>query len=524
MKQTHRRALTALVLAVIGLAASAGFRPQTKADTTAMSVYPVNSRMSFRGKLDAGNTAASTMAIIKTGYSDANAVYSTSSALLQTGDTVRIGDGDYQVSFSSSALTDAQIALRTPLRDGDTAADTAVYATMSADIKVVFKAHEKDSASTIDSAHPGRIEILVPASPEFGTGDTQYVHYLSTADGLPDSGGFDFGAESPATITAADTSKFSNCTATSAKQAATMIGATPYHKFTCEYTSALEADHEYAFTITNLINPAPKAQFEEDGHTVAAGRSIGSADAYAIRGYQYEYGAGGVATSYSAIREAITYVGFSNGVKMTVRVMPQLTFKIQGIEKGTGETLACGGLPIDVSSTAYDVDFGAIGNTYFTRAAQKFSVTTNAPHGYVITAIADDQMRLAGQTCPQDGSGYSYCIPSPVDKLTPSAWVQGDPATGYNSGFGYTLHVVSGDNYLNTAGNYNVQAAFDYADNQYWRQFADTQMHDDAVQLFNNLRSTSSDELEVCYQIMSNSANVPGDYISTLTYTVTASF
>lgn len=529
MKQMHKSALAALALAAIGLTASASFRPQAKADAVSMSVYPVNSRLSFRGKLASGNNGGNTMAVIDTNYDEATSVYSTSSATLQTGDIIRIGDHDYAVSFNSGPTNDNQIPLRTVLSDGDAAAGTAVYATMSGDIKVVYTAHAKDSTSTVNSVNPGRVEFLIPAAADqIGAGEYK-KQYLLTADGLPDSGGFDFGSTEnggrAASIVAADTATFASCGQVSAKQQATMIGTTPYHMFYCEYTSPLNEGTEYVFTIKDLINPVPKAEWDiEHPGQVAPGRSLGSADAYAVRAYQKEFGASGIAGAYGAIRESVTYVGFSNGIKMTVRVMPQLTFKIAGIGEGV---TACGGISTDVESDAYQIDFGSIGNTDFTKAAQKITVNTNAPHGYVITAIADDQMRISGQICPNNGVGYSQCIPGFADKVTPGPWVESSTTGGtttYNSGFGYTLHIVDGDNYLNTAGQPNVQAAFDYADNQYWRSFADHQMEDNPIQLFNNLRSTSGDELEVCYKIMSAASNVPGNYMSALTYTITASF
>jgi len=287
-------------------------------------------------------------------------------------------------------------------------------------------------------------------------------------------------------------------------------------------------DQEYVFTLHNLINPAPIAVYDkEDPTKIADNRSIGSMDAYAIRVNQLEYNAS-TATMVS-VRDAMTYIGFSNGVKMTVRIMPQLTFKIAGVDAGDNR---CGGVTTDITTDAYTVDFGSISNTNFTAAAQQMSVNTNAPHGYVITAIADDQMRLAGMTCPDNGLGYSYCIhgvphydtttdqnviDTAEDPVTTSKWTS-------TAGFGYTLHVISGDTYLNDSGNPNVQAAFDYGDDggHQWRSFADRQDNDDPVQIFNNLRSTAGDVMQVCYQIQSSAGNVPGNYVSTLTYTITA--
>ena len=532
MKETRSSALAALVLAAVGLAASRSFQPgvgHVQADTTQLSVYPVNSRMSFRGRLGAGNTENSTLAIIKTVYDAEKQINSTTSGMLQTGDAVQIGDDVYHVSFTSNQLTDAQIPLREQLAAADIAEDTLVYATMSADIKIVFESLATTGTS-VDSTNRGKIRFLVPAAEETVGDGTIRQHYNLSADGVPDSGGFDFGTGTHvATIEPADTNTIPfTCSATSAKDAPVMIGSTPYHEFVCYYTSAL-GSNDYTFTIKNLINPAPvKVVDEEDPTKVAAGRSIGSMDAYNFRVSQEE-----VSTNtgrYASVCDAITWVGFSNSVKMTVRVMPQLTLQLKGYDEGA---TVCEYMQTDGNSTAYEIDFGSIDNTSFKVMAQNITVKTNAPHGYVITGIADDQMRLnTTEACPANGRGYSYCIPRNPDSIAYGAWqeVEGD-----KSGFGYSLHVKSGDDYLNTSGVHNVEAAFEAYETDHsgddfkgdaarWRGFADRQNSEDPVQLFNNLRSTNGDVMDICYRIRSAATNVPGNYMSTLTYTITASF
>ena len=530
MKATRNSAIAALVLATVGLVSSRSFQPgvgSVQAETTQLSVYPVNSRMSFRGRLATGNTPDSTLAIIKTVYDAEKQINSTTSGMLQTGDAVQIGDDVYHVSFTSNQLTDAQIPLRERLAAADIAEDTLVYATMSADIKIVFNSLES-SGTTVNDSSKGRIRFLVPAAEETVGDGTIRQHYNLSADGVPDSGGFDFGTGSHvAKIEPENTSLF-NCSATSAKDAPVMIGTTPYHEFVCHYSSAL-GNNDYTFTIKNLINPAPvKVVDKNDPTKVAAGRSIGSMDAYNFRVSQEE-----ISTNtgrYASVRDAITWVGFSNSVKMTVRVMPQLTLQLKGYNEG--ETV-CQYMETDGNSTAYEIDFGSIDNTSFKVMAQNITVKTNAPHGYVITGIADDQMRLnTTEACPANGRGYSYCIPRNPDSIAYGPWQEVD---GDESGFGYSLHVISGDSYLNTADKANVEAAFEaYAaapasddkkgDVARWRGFADRQNLEDPVQLFNNLRSTNGDNMDICYRIRSAATNVPGNYMSTLTYTITASF
>ena len=559
MKKLHKSALMALALAVLGLAAVSEFKP-VSADNVDMQVYPSNARLSFRGKTVA-NTEGSTVALINTKYNYADDRYSTSSATLHTGDELlfKVDDTKFQrnsVGFTSSQLRDDQIALVTAMSSDVAPAGTTVIATMSGQIKFTFNA--KAGTSWFDIDHDGQpdesgyFELLIPSIADTLGGGTVRpttdsegnivtpAQYLLSADGVPDAGGFDFGNGTKAahvvtyTIGSGSTTNLqTRCSATSAAANATLIDDVPYHTVKCTYNKAEVSDGtEINIVVEGFINPAPYEISESnvvknagttapDGY-VASGRTMGSMDIYEVKMRQMDQVPSGSVAKIDELRNARTYVGFSNGVKMTVHVMPQLTFKISGI--AAGQT-ACGGVETTVGTDALNVDFGSISNTYFTDAAQHFTVVTNAPHGYVITAITDDQMRLKGESCPSHGFGYSYCIPgygitasSTDSQTTEGTW---DIGAG-KDGFGYTLKVVSGDDYLNTTpGQPNVAAAFEYDG---WRAFADRAAGDDPVQIFNNLRSTNTDELDVCYRVMSSPTNIPGDYMTALTYTITASF
>ena len=447
-----------------------------------LDVFPSNPRLSFRGILSDGNAADTSIAYIQTTFEASRGAYSTTSGQLVNGDEVFIGSNRYGVSITSVALPDNQIPLSGLLQSSDIAAGTMVYSPMSGTLKLTYT----PQAGQTD----GSFRFLIPAA----------SNTAAANDGIPDSGAYDF---NNAVITCpSPDGNYTSWTATadSAATSGVVQGKNYYHSFTCNYTGLSTAD-PLEFIITGLINPAPANYIKE----LQVNRTIGSMDVMNVSGTQYS-GSGAVVSTSSS------FVGYGSSVTMRVKVLPQLTFILNGI--GNGQAV-CSGIQTNVATSGVLVPFGSISNTNFIDAAQKLNVTTNAANGYVVTVIANDQMGLDGQSCPGDGDIVT-CIPGYGSTTTASDWTVND-----GRGFGYTLNVVDGDDYLNN-GLPNVHTSFTATDG--WRAFADKANGDQPIQIINNLRSTNGDEIDICYRIMSSASNMPGDYRSTLTYTVTASF
>jgi hypothetical protein len=352
--------------------------------------------------------------------------------------------------------------------------------------------------------------LKIRYTPDAGTANGSFTFLFPAAtktmeanDGKADPGGYDFNMGTAAivcpTVDGNYTSWVASASASMSNNAS--MGLRHYHSFTCSYAGTSTVD-PVEFVITGLINPAPQElipEFEED-------RTIGSYYVQGILGVHYDQG-GAQATSGNS------YVGYGGTVKMTVKVLPQLTFILTGVNENEA---VCNGLTANVTSTGYLVPFGSISNTNFIDAAQKIRVTTNAPNGYVVTAIANDQMGLEGRACVGAGNVLD-CIPGFGSKTAPAVWTVND-----GRGFGYTLEVRGGDTYMNALNAPNVMTPFNTVDG--WRSFADRENGDAPIQVVSNTKSTNGDDIDVCYRIMSAASNVPGDYKSLLTYTVTASF
>lgn len=443
--------------------------------TGSFQVFPTNSRLSFRGKLATGNVIGTSLAVIKTTPDADENIFSVSAGQLMNNDAISIGDVDYKVATISSVLRDSEIPLSDVLTATNVAEDTEVIMAASGPIKIEV---------TTSAVNPG---------------DT-FSFYLQSAtvsastvanDGLPDPDGFDF--NSVAAIVCP-----TNYTASAGVPATDDYN---YHRFTCTYTGAAVTNQSLTFYINDLLNPTPEA-----------GKDVKAMGIMAVL-FEQESSTG------EQLYFNNNFVGFANSVKMTVRVAPQLTFKIEGI---ANNVTACN-KTTTTSTTGTLVPFGSISNLQLSNAAQKLTVTTNAANGYVITAIASDQMNLINLGCPGDGVGNDACIPGFSTPGTASAWDAVETA----GAFGFSMEVVSGDTYLNGSVP-NVTPAFTWNGSNAiatgWSSFADKSAGAAPVQIINNLRSTNGDEVNVCYQINSATTNVPGQYQTSVTYTITASF
>ena len=348
MKKIKQIIAGALTLAVLGIAYAQSRSVSVTQAAGAMDVFPSNSRMSFLGKLDNGNIEGTSRAIIKTIFNAANDVYSTTSAQLVSGDTVNIGGQEYPVAYLNVTPPDNEIPLNGLLTSENINVDTAVYSTASGTLKINFT----PAADITD----GSFEFLIPARD----------NTIKSNDGVPDSGGYDFNENIADIICPEGDGTYTAWTKLAQSSAVSNVvyGSTHYHRFVCSYTGT-STNNPVEFTITGLINPAPMVHTE----TEEENRNIGSMDAYTIRGMQ-------VASDGSWPASGNTYVGYGNAVKMTVRVMPQLTYQIEGYSAGAKACVAydnngteTASVTTDIDTTGYRVEFGDLSNTYFRNAA-----------------------------------------------------------------------------------------------------------------------------------------------------------
>ncbi len=435
-----------------------------------VSLFTENSRRSFVGALADGNTEGSSLVTIKT-----NGVESTSAAQLIGGDVLAIGNTTYQVATTSAQLRDNEIALSNVLTASNKNEDTPV----------IFKAQGRIKAVLSETVAANEL-IGFYLKANYTNADTDYN------DGIPDSDGFDFNANANITCPAG---------LTLAEPIVATVDA-PYHVFTCVNAGETPVVlSDAVFYINNLINPIGATTTDEINLQTVL-----------IRKENLD----GVVSETK-----MSSVGYSNAVKMTVRVAPQLTFKIEGV---TATTTMCGSAT-DVATTGTTVPFGVINSVTPVNAAQKMSVTTNAASGYKVTAIASDQMSLMGQGCPSDGTGNPQCIPGHGTAGTASEW------SNASGRLGFTMEVLNGDTYGNADGTTkNVQVSFadatanENAATTGWSSFTSAADAQSAYTIINNLRSTNGDAVGICYRILSSSTTLPGAYQTAVTYTITASF
>ena len=436
--------------------------------SNSFEIYPTNSRLSFRGALGGGNAVGTSIALIQTTGNLTHKIYSVNAGQLMNGDVITIGDSSYAVATTSASLQSNQIPLSAALESDNIAINTPVIYKAIGPIKINVQT---------DTINPGDVfYVYVQAA----SGSATLAN-----DGLPDYDGYDFNFNANITCPT---------NATYVAEATPASNTIALHGFSCAYTGDTVLNNQnFNLYLNNLINPTPEID-----------QSINNLGIFNILVAQEDNQGNNVFLGSD-------YVGLGNAVKMTVRVAPQLTFKLEGVESGAA---ACG-TTTTTTTTGTLVPFGGIGYTVFADAAQRILVNTNAANGYVITAVEADQMSLAGTGCDGDGANNTACIPNYSTPGIPLAW---DTVSG---NFGFSMAVVSGDTYLN-GSTPNVTPVFTY-DNG-WSSFPDQQAGSAPMQIIENLRSTNGDVVDVCYRIAADATTKPGDYWTSVTYTITASF
>lgn len=489
----NKKFLTLFIVGSLMVAAAAVTQQGQAESLTSVSVTLSNPRLSFRGALDTGNTAASSIVYIDT---TPGAYPSTSSAQLVQGDDLWIGEagslGDYEVASTSSLST---ISLTSALAAGDADTGDDVISSQSAVHTVRF--------TTANAIPNGRFRILVPALTDDG----------ASADGIPDGGRFDLGSSAP-TITCPSNadSSYDFDTGVATASAATIYDV-DYHVFECAYSgtggvgTAFDGSSNDAITIDSLINPAP----DDDHHT-------GIADTHNIIVQHLD-------SNLAVLDSTSVGIGVIEAVKVTASVPAQITFKITGIDAGT---TACG-VATDVSTNATAVPFGELPLDVFTNAAQELAVSTNATNGYSVTATANDQLGRNGATCTGDptAAGDTGCIPdSQGDNSLMSHSVSDAWDTSTNKGFAFSL-----EDYNNAISNGSAEA-FSYDDGTgncsgssfCARQFPDAEDSQSPQEIFGSDTVADNEHLRACYRIIPSNVTEAGNYENYITYTATATF
>lgn len=467
---------------VVAVAITGAWAQQSEsASLTSVSVTVSNPRPSFRGALEAGNTAGTSQVII-----DTSGWASTTTDQLQTDDVLTIGNDGTMSNYTITNVVSNSLVNITPvLGAGDADAGDAVIATESASHTVRF--------TTANAIANGAFRILVPAH---GT-------VADASDGLPDQDYFDFGTTPPTVTCPTDITDYDFVTGTATASAVT-IGGNDYHSYECRYSgngtigAAFDGTTNDPITISNIINPAP-----------ATGHTTGTADSYRIIVQHLD-------SNYAVSDSTTVAIGVIEAVRVTASVAPQITFSIGGVSSGS---TSCG-VTTDVTTTATAVPLGELSIASFTDAAQTLTVSTNAPNGYAVTSVASDQLGLDGATCTGDNTGAN-CIPdSTGDNSLMSHTTNDEWNTTGVKGFGYSLE----NDDANTIEFEYTTAAGNCTGTYCAKQFPDSEDGQTAEELFSSTTVADSENVDVCYRAIISNTQSAGFYENYVTYTATATF
>lgn len=476
------------------LCASQFGQPSKSANLTKVDVTLSNSRLSFFGKLAAGNSVGSTNVTIKT--ASAGPSYSTNQ--LQDGDSVRIGDSNSMGLYEVSATNpDSSFSVTSGLLNGNADTDDSVIATQSSTLYVEFQ--------TVSIVPNGAFQVLVPA------------RSAGAADGLPDGGYFDFGTSAPSITCPSDVNgyNFGVGPVSTATASAVTINSQAYHAYTCYYggtpTTATQEFTESvpavgSMRINGVINPAPNTS-----HTA------GTADTHRIIVRHMN-------STNSAVDTSSVSVGVIEAVQVSAEVPPQISFTIGSVAASQS---VCN-ITTGVTSTATTVPFGELVIGTPKLAAQVLGVSTNAANGYVVTVAQSDQMGLAGADCSGDPPSSTSCIPdslgdspSQMSSTSVEDW-NGVAAGNTTYGLAYTMATASGT--PSTRFDYGTNTGNCAGTGDCYRQFADLDESQAPVEIFSYPSVTNTQTVNVCYKINVSAVQPAGTYSNYLTYRATASF
>lgn len=454
------------------------------ASLTSVSVTLSNPRLSFHGTLDANNIAGTSQVTIDT----SSVQPSLSTAQLQNGDSVAIGNDDTMGVYTvSTTAAPGSFTVGSILAAGNADVDDHVISTQSASLTVRF--------NTATAINNGRFRILIPA----------LSNDADSADGIPDSGLYDFGSSAPTVTCPADIGDDYDFVTGTATPSAITIAGNDYHSYECAYSGTggvgtqFDGTSQGAIIISSIINPAP-----------APGHVTGTADTQNI-----------VVQHLDALFNTVDYtsvaVGVIEAVKISAYVPPTISFTIAGINSGTS---TCG-ITTDVTTSAAAVPFGEVSISSFNDAAQALSVTTNAANGYAVTAIENDQLGLNGNPCPGDNTGGT-CIRDSIGDNSVMSHIDYDTWDNTaTKGFAFSIDNIDAAAVPFTygLGVGNCTGASYCA-----RQFADAEDSQAPQTVFSSSTVADSETINVCYRVLPNVTTAAGEYENFVTYTATATF
>lgn len=464
------------------------------ANLSSVTVTLSTSRPSFRGILAAGNEVGTSRVILDT---TPGAAPSISTAQLvqgtEVGEEVLIGEaGSMAIYDVTDVIDDSRFAITPVLATGDADAGDDVIATSSAEMIVNF--------TTASAVNDGSFRVLVPAEADDN----------DSADGIPDSGYFDYTFAGPSVTCPSNITNYTFGAGAAAASSVTIDG-NDYHAFTCSYTgtgaigTSFDGGTNGQIKIDSLINPAP-----------AVGHSTGTADRHTIILQHLD-------SSNEVVDQTAVSVGIIEAVRVTAEVAPIITFEIGGVAESTS---ACG-YSTSVTTTPAAVPFGELLIDSFRHAAQSMMVSTNASGGYAVTAIANDQLGRNGQTCTGDPTDDADCIPDAVgDTDDMSHTSSSEWSNTAKKGFGYSLDDFDGGVNGETP-DFEYSSSTDNCDGSgdCFRQFSDHESGtEDPVRIFQSTVPADSHTLYVCYKAIISAQQAAGNYENYITYTATATF
>jgi len=452
-----KRGILVALVAIFFAGGVGMFDSVESADLTAAKVELDTPRFSFHGQLAAGNVEGSPLVTLANTGAPSTGTYN-----LFVGETVSINSNTYEVIDADDGQT---FQIDPGLLLADIGAGEDVYVARPTTMTVSF--------ATVSDLPGGKFIVKVPANA------------TTPADGIPDSDGWDAQG-----IT-------SNCASTSAPAVLTTAGG--YHEFECVYPGSTPASE--ILTITGIINPSP---------SVSPAHTVGLSDQQRIIIQHLD-------ASDAVIDQSTAAVALIEAVRITASVAPSIELQLLGVNSSTA---ACGETTSETTAST-EVPLGELSIQNFTTAAQQLKVSTNAQNGYVVTAIAEDQLRRQHvAACTGDGDAVSGCIPdsagdgSGMTKDLSDEWSSTD-----TKGFAYSLEDVT------SGGVGTPTMSFETGSNSQYRQFADAQELEDPVILFSSDTVADSHLVNVCYKAVISATQEAGeDYATNVTYRATATF
>jgi hypothetical protein len=130
--------------------------------------------------------------------------------------------------------------------------------------------------------------------------------------------------------------------------------------------------------------------------------------------------------SAGSIDSGRTYVAILSPVEVTAAVATNFAFAVTGVSAGG----TVNGEPVTGSTTPTSIPFGKLTYSIASTSAQRLTVETNAPNGYVVTVQTDGALR---STAGDDIDGFN----NGLDTNTPVIWESPSAIVGNEETYGH---------------------------------------------------------------------------------------